>query len=325
LREVVMNKGGLLRYVINRLLIAIPVLIGITLIDYLLMNVAGNPIDMMIGPRITEAAKQAKMIELGLDQPFLVRYWLWLKELLSGNMGYSISTYQPVVQMIRQNMGPTVLLMGTSMLLSFLIAIPAGIYSALKQYTVRDYAIVGTSFLFISIPGFFLALVLVYLFSTQLGWLPSSGMKTLGGGGGLGDTIKYMIMPVIVMSASVTGSNVRYIRSSMLEILQQPYLRTAESKGIGRFKVISHHAVRNAMLPIITLIGLQLPMLLGGSVVIEQIFSWPGLGLMTMGAILNRDFPVIMGVSLLAAIAVLMANIITDILYAIVDPTIRYD
>lgn len=320
-----MNKGGLLRYVINRLLIAIPVLIGITLIDYLLMNVAGNPIDMMIGPRITEAAKQAKMIELGLDQPFLVRYWLWLKELLNGNMGYSISTYQPVVQMIRQNMGPTVLLMGTSMLLSFLIAIPAGIYSALKQYTVRDYAIVGTSFLFISIPGFFLALVLVYLFSTQLGWLPSSGMKTLGGGGGLGDTIKYMIMPVIVMSASVTGSNVRYIRSSMLEILQQPYLRTAESKGIGRFKVISHHAVRNAMLPIITLIGLQLPMLLGGSVVIEQIFSWPGLGLMTMGAILNRDFPVIMGVSLLAAIAVLMANIITDILYAIVDPTIRYD
>ena len=132
-------------------------------------------------------------------------------------------------------------------------------------------------------------------------------------------------MPVIVMSASVTGSNVRYIRSGMLEILQQPYLRTAESKGIGRPKVIYRHAVRNALLPIITLIGLQLPMLLGGSVVIEQIFSWPGLGLMTMSAILSRDFPVIMGVSLLAAIAVLMANIITDILYAIADPTIRYD
>lgn len=320
-----MNKGGLLRYVLKRLLIAVPVLIGITIIDYLLMNLAGNPIDMLIGPRITEAAKQAKMIELGLDQPFLMRYWLWLKELLNGNMGYSITTYQPVTQMISQNMGPTVLLMGTSMLVSFLVAIPTGIYSALKQYTVRDYVIVGTSFLFISIPGFFLALVLVYLFSTQLGWLPSSGMKTLGGSGGLIDIIRHMIMPVIVMSASVTGSNVRYIRSSMLEILQQPYLRTAESKGIGRFKVISKHAIRNAMLPIVTLIGLQLPMLLGGSVIIEQIFSWPGLGLMTMSAILNRDFPVIMGVSLLAAVAVLMANIITDILYAIVDPTIRYD
>lgn len=320
-----MNKGGLLRYVIKRLLIAIPVLIGITLIDYFLMNVAGNPIDMMIGPRITEAAKQAKMIELGLDKSFLVRYWFWLKELFNGNMGYSLTTYQPVIQMIRQNMGPTVLLMGTSMFLSFLIAIPAGIYSALKQYTVRDYAIVGTSFLFISIPGFFLALVLVFLFSTGLGWLPSSGMKTLGGAGGLADTIRHMIMPVIVMSASVTGSNVRYIRSGMLEILQQPYLRTAESKGIGRPKVIYRHAVRNALLPIITLIGLQLPMLLGGSVVIEQIFSWPGLGLMTMSAILSRDFPVIMGVSLLAAIAVLLANIITDILYAIADPTIRYD
>ncbi len=320
-----MNKGGLLRYVIKRLLIAIPVLIGITLIDYFLMNVAGNPIDMMIGPRITEAAKQAKMIELGLDKSFLVRYWFWLKELFNGNMGYSLTTYQPVIQMIRQNVGPTVLLMGTSMFLSFLIAIPAGIYSALKQYTVRDYAIVGTSFLFISIPGFFLALVLVFLFSTGLGWLPSSGMKTLGGAGGLADTIRHMIMPVIVMSASVTGSNVRYIRSGMLEILQQPYLRTAESKGIGRLKVIYRHAVRNALLPIITLIGLQLPMLLGGSVVIEQIFSWPGLGLMTMSAILSRDFPVIMGVSLLAAIAVLLANIITDILYAIADPTIRYD
>ena len=140
-----MNKGGLLRYVLKRLLIAVPVLIGITIIDYLLMNLAGNPIDMMIGPRITEAAKQAKMIELGLDQPFLMRYWLWLKELLNGNMGYSITTYQPVTQMISQNMGPTVLLMGTSMLVSFLVAIPTGIYSALKQYTVRDSRILSGS------------------------------------------------------------------------------------------------------------------------------------------------------------------------------------
>ena len=320
-----MNRGGLLRYVLKRLLIAIPVLIGITLLDYLLMNLAGNPIDMMIGPRVTEATKAAKMIELGLDQPFLVRYWLWLTELVRGNMGYSIATYQPVTEMIAQNLRPTLLLMGTSMLLSFLIAIPMGIHSALKQYTVHDYFIVGSAFLFISIPGFFLALVMVYIFSTQLGWLPSSGMKTLGAAGGVGDTIKHMIMPVLVMAASVTGSNIRYIRSSMLEILQQPYLRTAESKGIGRFKVIGKHAFRNAMIPIVTLIGLQLPMLLGGAVVIEQIFSWPGLGLLTMSSILNRDFPVIMGVSLLAAIAVLVANIITDILYAIVDPTIRYD
>lgn len=320
-----MNRGGLLRYILKRLLIAVPVLIGITLIDYLLMNLAGNPIDMLIGPRVTEAAKVAKMAELGLDQPFLVRYWLWLTELMRGNMGYSLMTYQPVTQMIAQNLSPTLLLMGTSMLLSFLISIPLGIYSALKQYTLRDYAIVGTAFLFISIPGFFLALVLVYLFSTKLGWLPSSGMKTLGGAGGMLDTLRHIIMPVLVLAASVTGSNIRYIRSSMLEILQQPYLRTAEGKGIGRFKVIGKHAFRNAMIPIVTLIGLQLPMLLGGAVVVEQIFSWPGLGLMTMSAILNRDFPVIMGVSLLAAIAVLMANIITDILYAIVDPTIRYD
>lgn len=320
-----MNRYGLLRYILKRLLIALPVLIGITLIDYLLLNLAGNPIDMLIGPRVTEAAKAAKMIELGLDKPFLLRYWIWLTELMRGNMGYSITSYQPVSQMISQNLGPTLLLMGSSMLISFLFAIPTGIYSALKQYSKRDYMIMGSAFLFISIPGFFLALVLVYLFSTRLGWLPSSGMKTLGGAGGLMDTIRHMIMPVLVMAASVTGSNIRYIRSSMLEILQQPYLRTAEGKGIGRFMVIGKHAFRNALIPIITLIGLQMPMLLGGSVVIEQIFSWPGLGLMTMSAILNRDFPVIMAVCLLAAIAVLLANIFTDILYALADPTIRYE
>ena len=179
------------------------------------------------------------------------------------------------------------------------------------------------SFLGSSVPGFFLSLLLIYIFTVKLGLLPSSGMITLGTEGGAGDVAKHMVMPVIVLAASMAGSNIRYIRSAVLEILQQDYLRTARAKGIGRFKVIYKHALRNALIPIVTVIGMEIPMLFGGAIIIEQVFSWPGLGLMTMSAISNRDYPVIMGVCLLSAVVVLVGNLLTDILYALVDPTIQ--
>jgi peptide/nickel transport system permease protein len=176
-----------------------------------------------------------------------------------------------------------------------------------------------------SVPGFFLSMLLVYIFTIRLGWLPSSGMTTLGTDGSAGDVAQHMVMPVIVLAFSMAGSNIRYIRSAVLEILQQDYLRTARAKGIGRRLVINKHALRNALVPIITVIGMEIPTLFGGSIIIEQVFSWPGLGLMTMSAISNRDYPVIMGVCLMSAIVVLVANLITDILYALVDPTIQLD
>ncbi len=240
-------------------------------------------------------------------------------------MGYSIKSYQPVSEMIGSNLGPTLLLMGVSLLVSLLMAIPAGIYSAIHQYSKGDYAVVTFSFLGSSIPGFFLSLLLIYIFTVKLGWLPSSGMTTLGAEGGFGDVASHMVMPVIVLAASMAGSNIRYIRSAVLEILQQDYLRTARAKGIGNFKVIGKHALRNALVPIVTVIGMEIPVLFGGAVIIEQVFSWPGLGLMTMSAITSRDYPVIMGVCLLSAIVVLVANLVTDILYALVDPTIQLD
>ncbi len=227
--------------------------------------------------------------------------------------------------MIGSHLGPTLLLMGVSLIVSLLIAIPAGIYSAIHQYSKGDYAVVTFSFLGSSIPGFFLSLLLIFLFTVKLKWLPSSGMTTLGTEGGAGDVALHMIMPVIVLATSMAGSNIRYIRSAMLEILQQDYLRTAKAKGIGRFLVINKHALRNALVPIVTVIGMEVPTLFGGAVIIEQVFSWPGLGLMTMSAIMNRDYPVIMGVCLLSAVVVLLANLITDILYALVDPTIQLD
>ena len=311
------------KYIIKRILIAIPVLIGITIIDYAIMCLAGSPLQMLQGPRISQAAVAAKEIALGLDKPFYVQYFVWLKQLLHGNMGYSIKSYQAVSEMIASHLGPTLLLMGVSLLVSLLMAVPAGIYSAIKQYSAGDYTVVTLSFLGSSVPGFFLSLLLIYLFTVKLGWLPSSGMETLGTAGGAGDVAKHMVMPVLVLATSMAGTNIRYIRSAMLEILQQDYLRTAKAKGIGRFLVINKHALRNALIPIITVIGMEIPVLFGGQVIIEQVFSWPGLGLMTMSAITNRDYPVIMGVCLLSAIVVLAANLITDILYALADPTIQ--
>lgn len=313
------------KYILKRLLIAIPVLIGITIIDYAIMCLAGSPLEMLQGPRISEAAVEAKRIALGLDQPFYVQYFVWLGQMLKGNMGYSISSFQPVSGMIASHIGPTLLLMGVSLLASLLIAVPAGIYSAIRQYSKGDYAVVTFSFLGSSVPSFFMALLLIYLFTVKLGWLPSSGMITLGTEGGAADVARHMVMPVLVLAFSLAGSNIRYIRSSVLEILQQDYLRTARAKGIGYVNVIGKHALRNSLISIITVIGMQIPMLFGGAVIVEQIFSWPGLGLMTMSAIISRDYPVIMGVCLLSAVVVLVTNIVTDILYALADPTIQLD
>lgn len=313
------------KYIVKRILIAIPVLIGITIIDYAIMCMAGSPLEMIQGPRVSEAAVEAKAIALGLDKPFYVQYFVWLGQLLQGNMGYSIKSSQAVSAMIGSHLGPTLLLMGTSLIVGLLIAIPAGIYSAVHQYSAGDYAAVTFSFFGSSIPSFFLALLLIFLFTVKLNWLPSGGMTTLGTDGGFADVVKHMIMPVIVLAISIAGRNIRYIRSAVLEILQQDYLRTARAKGIGRFLVINKHALRNALVPIVTVIGMEIPVLFGGAVIVEQVFSWPGLGLMTMSAITARDYPVIMGVCLLSAVVVLAANLITDILYALVDPTIQLD
>ena len=311
------------KYILKRILIAIPVLIGITIIDYAFMCMAGSPLEMLQGPRVSESAIAAKEIALGLDKPFYIQYLVWLKQLLRGNLGYSVKNFQDVSAMIVSHLGPTLLLMGSSLFVSLLIAIPAGIYSAVNQYSKGDYTVVTLSFLGSSIPGFFFSMILIFIFTVKLGWLPSGDMITLGTDGGALDVLKHMIMPVTVLAVSIAGTNIRYIRSAVLEILQQDYLRTAKAKGIGRFLVINKHAFRNALIPIVTVIGMEIPMLFGGQVIIEKIFSWPGLGLMTMNAIMSRDYPVIMGVCLLSAIVVLVANLVTDILYVILNPTIK--
>lgn len=312
------------KYIIKRIVIALVVLFGIAIIDYTIMCIAGNPIEMLSGgPKVSEAVLQQRAANLGLDQPVYIQYFKWLGQVLQGNFGYSYKSYQSVSEMIRTHVGPTLILMGTSLVVSMLIAAVAGIYSAVHQYSKGDYVVVTLAFLGQSIPSFFIALILIYIFTIKLGWLPSSGMRTLGVGGSWIE-LKYMIMPVLVLSFATAGRNIRYIRSAVLEILQKEYLRTAKAKGIGKFKVINKHALRNALIPIVTVFGMEIPSLFGGAVIIEQVFSWPGLGLLTMNSIMSRDYPVIMAVCLLSAVVVLAGNLITDILYAVVDPTVQY-
>lgn len=313
------------KYILKRLLIALFVLFGITVIDFVIMNMApGSPLDMMRNPMVSQAALDMKAEALGLNDPLYLQYFKWLGELFQGNMGYSMITYQPVSNLIATHIGPTLLLMGVSLLVGLSIAVPLGVLSAVKQYSISDYTAMTASFLGISVPSFFLSLVLIYVFTVKLNWLPSSGMVTMGTNGGILDVIKHMILPCSVLVVSVAGRNIRYVRSSMLEILGQDYLRTAKAKGIKEFFIISKHAMRNALIPIVTVLGMEIPVVFGGAVVIEQIFSWPGIGLLTMSSIMSRDYPTVMGLNLLAAVIVLVANLLTDLLYAVVNPTIQY-
>jgi len=314
----------LFNYVLRRILIAIPVLFGVTVINFVIMRMApGDPVDMLVNPKLPAAALEAKRIELGLNAPAYEQFFNWLGGLLRGDLGYSMITYQPVGQMIADRMGPTLLLMGVSLILGILLAIPLGVLSASKQYSKLDYFAVTGSFLGISIPNFFLALGLIYVFALHLKLLPSGGMTELGGDGGFLDVLVHMILPVIVLTANVAGRNIRYVRSSMLEILGQDYLRTARAKGLREFLVVNRHAMRNALIPIVTVLGMEIPILFGGAVVIEQIFSWPGIGQLTMSSIMSRDYSMIMGLNLVAACIVIAANLLTDVAYALVDPRIK--
>ncbi|WP_336604323.1 ABC transporter permease [Paenibacillus sp. MMS18-CY102] len=312
-------------YFVRRIFIAIPVFFGITVLSFLIMNMApGNPVDMLINPNIPKELLELKREKFGLNDPLYMQYANWLGGVVRGDLGYSFSSYAPVSRLIGERIVPTLLLASASLLFGLLIAIPVGVISAVKQNSKLDYFLTGMTFLGISIPPFFLGLGLIYVVGIQWRWLPTGGMTTLGGAGGAGDVILHMIMPVTVLGAAIAGKKVRYVRASMLEVLGQDYLRTARMKGLREFAVTSRHALRNALIPVIAVVGAEIPLLLGGSIVIEQVFQWPGIGQLTMEAILSRDYPTLMGVNLVAACVVLLTNLITDMLYAAVDPRISY-
>ena len=315
----------MVNYIIRRILIALPILLGVTFLNFVLINLTpGDPIDMYVNPDVSEADKEIRREALGLNDPYLVRYVKWLALLVQGDLGHSFSSFQPVTGMIAERIVPTLLLMGSSILFGYLIAIPIGIYCAVRQNSKFDYIMSAGSFMGVSIPNFFLGLGLIYVFGVVWGVLPTGGMNTIGGDAGFWDTAKHLVLPTITLGTSIAGGMIRYVRSSVMEVLGQDYLRTARAKGLGEFLVVNKHALKNALIPIITIAGLDIPILIGGAVITESIFQWNGMGQLTIQAILSRDFPLLMGVNMLAAVVVLTANLWSDLMYAVVDPRIKY-
>lgn len=316
------------QFILRRVLIAIPVLVGVTLLSFALVNLApGDPVTAFIDP-VTRAELGPEWVaerqrELGLDKPIVVRYSLWLREVLQGNFGYSLIGGQSVADQIGARLGPTALLMGTALVLGTVIGVPLGILSAVRQYSVLDYLTTVAGFLTISTPSFFLGLSLIYLLAVQWHVLPSSGMRTLGVPHSATDLIRHMVMPVTVLALAHTPLVMRYARSTMLEVLRQDYVTTARAKGLREQIVLVRHAFRNALIPLITVLGISLPELLSGAVITETIFQWPGMGMLAVRAVNARDYPVILGTIMVTAALVLFSNLLADLLYAVADPRIR--
>ncbi len=317
------------RYIVRRMLVSLPVLLGMTVLVFLLINLApGDPVDMMFpaqqGGVVDEEYKARLRDRLGLNEPLSVRYLKWLREILSGNLGYSILTGVSVRSLIAERLLSTLELTVTAYLMSLAVGASLGILCGLKQYTFVDYAFTALSLASLSVPSFFLGLVLIYAFGVRLNWLPTSGLQTLGRPFSWMDHLLHLILPATVLATSLTATLARYTRSSMLEVLHQDYVRTARGKGLKEHVVVVRHAFRNALLPLITVLGLRLRFLVGGAVVIEQIFNWPGIGRLSVQGVIAKDYPVLMGVSLFIGAVVILANLVTDIAYAYVDPRIRY-
>jgi peptide/nickel transport system permease protein len=315
------------KYIIRRSIQAIPLFFIISIITFLLMSLSpGDPTDIYRSSEGDNAMDlESIRVQLGLDQPIYVQYYKWLKLIVTeGNMGYSFEDGRPVFEKIFERMPATLTLMGTAIVISFIIAIPIGVYSAVRQYSTFDHFFTTYSFLGISIPTFYLGLMAILVFSLQIDLFPASGMRENYESFNLWDRLYHLTLPATVLGFGLIASKSRYMRSSMLEVIKQDYIRTARAKGVSEKKVIFKHALRNALLPIITILGFQLPALFGGALFIEQIFAWPGMGRLAVNAIFVRDYQVIMGVTMVASVLVVLGNLIADILYAVVDPRIQY-
>lgn len=312
------------KYLLKRLLIMIPVFFGITVMVFCLVNWApGSPVDAMITDTMTAADIEELRVSMGLDAPLHVQYAKWLGRMLTGNLGNSYRTKSPVINNIAERIGPTLLLMGTVLTVSVVLGVFLGILAACKPYSIFDYSASGLAFIGSGMPTFFIALIFIYFFSVKLRWLPTGGMYTNASSQSLPELIRHMVLPTAVMSISMIGNYIRQTRSAMLEVLGEEYIKMSRAKGMGEKRVVLIHALRNAMLPTITAIGLSVPTLVGGSVVTEQIFGWPGIGSLMVLSVTYRDYPVIMGITVYIAVAVMAVNLLVDLLYGILDPRVR--
>lgn len=322
----------MLAYILKRLLLLIPLLIGITLVTFVVMRLSpGKPTDMLTDMNVKVSAESKERLAklYGLDKPWHVQYALWLKRMARLDFGQSFRDDRPVIKKIAERLPATLLLNVCSLGLIFLIAVPLGVLSAVKQNSFFDRATTVFVFVGFSTPTFWLALVMMIVFGLKLGWLPISGLRSLSFDEltaieKIIDVARHLALPVAVSAFTGLAGLSRYMRNGMLEVIRHDYIRTARAKGLPENKVIYKHALRNALLPIVTLLGLYLPELIGGSFIFETIFAYPGMGRLGYDAVMARDYPVVMGVGVIAAFLTLIGNFLADIAYAYVDPRIRY-
>jgi peptide/nickel transport system permease protein len=323
-------------YIVRRLLGAIPLVLGIATIVFFVVNLApGDPSLRFMSPNISPQAMEQIRANLGLDQPIHVRYVKWLGALAKGDLGYSFTHNRPVTSVIAEILPNTLLLSVAAIGTAFLIGVLLGIVQAVRQYSITDQLLSVIALFFYSMPSFWLAIMMVLTFSLMatsiFGFgLPASDLQSvdysfLSFGGKLQDRLMHLILPATSLALVLAAGVARYTRGSMLEVIRQDFVRTARAKGLSERVVIMRHALRNALIPIITLFGLYLPFFFSGAVFIETVFAWPGMGKLVVDAITQRDYPVIMGGSLIFANMVVIGNLIADVLYAVVDPRIRYD
>ena len=316
----------MIRYIVKRLLYTIPVFLGITFAIYALINLApGGPLSVLAASgELSLSDLEALKVSMGLDKPLVVRYFIWLGDLLHGDLGVSYRTSQEVGMMIGQRIIPSLMLTGTGIIGAILIGVPLGIISAYKPNSVWDHISTFISFIGASVPNFFLSLLLIYVLAVKLKLFPTSGMYSSGAGNDLGDLLHHLALPAFMCGIQPIGNYIKQTKSSVLEVLNEEYIKTARSKGLTNPVIVLKHAFRNAMIPVVTTISLTIPFLIGGAVVTEQIFAWPGIGSLMITAITSRDYPVIMGVAVLICGVVLVMNLILDLIYAALDPRIKF-
>ena len=319
-------------YIAKRVLQAIPILIGASTIIFFLMHAApGDPTSLYlsnpnIDPRVIEQMRR----NLGLDQPVYIQYVKWLGSFLQGDFGYSFSQHRPISGVLKDAIPNTLLLSAVAMVVIFTLGVLVGTIQAVRQYSWIDNLATSLSFFFYSMPSFWFGLMLMLLFSYKFQWLPASQMTSvehefLSGAGRLSDRLQHLLLPSLELGVGGAASIARYMRSGMLEQIRQDYVRTARAKGLGERSVVFKHAMRNALIPVVTLLGLYIPFLISGAVLIETIFAWPGMGRTIVTAIFQRDYPVVLASAFVISIMVIVGNLVADILYSVVDPRVRVE
>ena len=313
------------RYIVKRILQMIPVIILVSIFSFMIIHFApGDPINMYIRQDMTQQEIDELRVDLGLDGTIAEQYLAWLSNICRGNWGNSLINHQPVAKQIFEKLPATLLLMGTSFVLSILMSIPLGLVSGMKKNKAADQFISIFAYIGISIPAFWLALMLIIIFSLNLHWLPSNGMRTVGSNSVL-DILWHLILPGIVLSVGNTAVFTRYIRSNTITQLEEEYVLTAKAKGVSKRRIMTGHVLKNCLLPIITIAGMNLASLVTGSFIIESVFGWPGMGTLGMRAINSRDYPMIMGFTMLSCVILIIGNFIADLLYGVADPRIKQE